>query len=198
MILLLCIIHCTVILQKDENIGIFSRYDRGTTFILKQGVGSLRKYLKRFILLLAYLFLLASCANELENTEVHVPEVKINGTSIDFETQTICWGSEECLDTIGESGYELTIDKLATTHHHAEIGDNLAITFHETPKPNTINLSIDEIPEYHDQWSYNGETIKAGLPNEPGTYTYSMLVYWHGEKASTAGLANYQFQITVE
>ena len=152
----------------------------------------------RFILLLAYLFLLVSCANELENTEVHVPDVKIKGTLIELATQTICWSAEECLDILGASNSELTIDKVATTNHFSKISEELTITFHDTPKPDTINLTIEEIPEYHDQWSYNGDTIKADLPNKPGTYTYSMLVYWHGEKASTAGLANYQFQITVE
>lgn len=151
MILFLRIIHCTVILQEAKDNGVFIRYDRGTTFILKQGVGNLKKYLMRFILLLAYLFLLASCANELENTEVHVPEVKINGTSIELATQTICWSAEECLDILGASNSELTIDKVATINHFSKIGEELTITFHDTPKPDTINLTIEEIPEYHDQ-----------------------------------------------
>lgn len=158
----------------------------------------MKKYLMRFILLLAYLFLLASCANELENTEVHVPEVKINGTSIELATQTICWSAEECLDILGASNSELTNDKVVTNNHSAKIGEQINIIFHDTSKPSTLYLNIEELTEYHDQWSYNGETIKVDLPNQPGTYTYNMLVYWHGKKASTEGLTNYQFQISVE
>ncbi|WP_257786388.1 hypothetical protein [Clostridium formicaceticum] len=36
------------------------------------------------------------------------------------------------------------------------------------------------------------------LPSETGMYTYNMLVYWFGEKATTQGLANYRFSIMVE
>lgn len=156
------------------------------------------RYLTTFILLLACLLLLVSCTKQLKGTEVHVPEVKINDTLIELETQTICWGTEECLDVIGESGSEFSIDNVATKNYFSKIGEELAITFHDTPKPSTINVRIEEKPEYHGQWSYNGDTIKVDLPTEPGTYTYNILVYWHGKKALTEGLSSYQFLITVE
>ncbi len=151
-----------------------------------------------FILLVACLPILISCTKQLKGTEVHVPDVKINGELVELETQIICWGAKECLDIMGESGSELTIDKVVTTNHFAKVGEQITITFNDIPKPNTINLNIEELPEYHDQWSYNREKIKVDLPNEPGTFTYNMLVYWHGKKASTEGLLNYQFKISVE
>lgn len=162
------------------------------------GVGTLQRYLTTFTLLFACILLLVGCTKQLKDEEVHIPDVRINDTLIKLETQPICWGVKECLNVMGESNSELTIDKVVTNNHSAKIGEQINIIFHDTPKPNTINLNIEELPEYHDQWSYNGETIKVDLPNQPGTYTYNMLVYWHGKKASTEGLTNYQFQISVE
>ncbi|WP_169824097.1 hypothetical protein [Anaerobacillus alkalidiazotrophicus] len=91
--------------------------------------------------------------------------------------------------------------------------ESLRIEFNDYPLPNTINLKIEELPNYHEQFTYIGRDNSPlfnyflmhqskpsyiELPNEPGTYTYNMLVYWFGDKATTQGMANYRFSITVE
>ncbi|QOY38066.1 hypothetical protein AWH56_011310 [Anaerobacillus isosaccharinicus] len=92
-------------------------------------------------------------------------------------------------------------------------GKSLRIEFNDKPLPITINLRIEELPNYQEQWTYiqrdnfplfnyflmlRSEPSYIELPNERGPYTLNMLVYWHGDKATTQGLANYRFSITIQ
>jgi hypothetical protein len=175
----------------------------------------MKKYVSLLSLLIIFIAITVSfnknaqIASEVQGVEAYTPIITIGDQEIGVTTQTICWTMDVCNG--GVSGYNL--DETMTTNYVVKSGETLKIKFIDKPLPNTINLKIEELPNYHEQWSYKqrddlplfnyflmlrNKPSYIELPTEQGTYTYNMLVYWHGEKKTTQGMANYRFSITVE
>lgn len=152
---------------------------------------------------------IAKTSSYVEGKEVYAPILTVGETTIETEIQTICWSVNDCMDAL--AGYDIV--ETEPKSYVVNSGEALRIEFNDKPLPNTINLNIEELPDYREQWSYikrdgsplfnyflmlRSEPSYIELPNEQGTYTFNMLVYWHGDKAATQGLVNYRFRITVE
>lgn len=144
-----------------------------------------------------------------EGKEVFVPILTVGETTIETKIQTICWGVDDCRNVL--DGYDIV--QMTPRNYVVQPGELLEIKFTEKPLPNTIILRVDELSDYREQWQYTARDNSPlfnyflmvrskpsyiDLPNEQGTYTFNMLVYWNVDKAATQGLVNYRFRITVE
>ncbi|UCZ52472.1 hypothetical protein LGQ02_16770 [Bacillus shivajii] len=153
----------------------------------------------------------ARTASKVQGKGAYVPSIEAGDVSIEVDTDTICWGVDDCMNDMGGNGNQY--NEREPNHHIVTSGETLKINYNDKPLPNTITLEVEELPDYQERWSYiqrddfplfnyylmlRSEPSYIELPNEPGTYTYNMLVSWHGNKASIQGRANYRFSITVE
>jgi len=163
------------------------------------------------LVLLIYVTGLAHTASQVQGTEAYTPIIEAGEVGIDVSTQTICWTVADCTRLVEKED----INSMKSEPQNFDLTDSrkLIITFKQKPLPQTVNLQIEELPQYSEQWSYSqrdsspllnyfsmlrNKPIHIELPKEPGTYTYNMLVYWHGNKAATQGIANYRFRVTVK
>ena len=144
------------------------------------------------VLSILLLFSISSCSkNKLTGTIAYVPKVTIGNSALEITAQTLCWSSEVCMSVVPGRDYKLD-DTMPTPLLVKKSNEKINIEFYDKPEPISIIARIEEVPNFYERGPY------IGIPQDPGTYTYNILVYWEGEKAMTQGLANYRFKVIVE
>jgi hypothetical protein len=147
----------------------------------------------RWILLSTILMLLLSaCSQDLQEESIPSPEINAGENKIDTEKTEVCWGLEDCQAKQDEQTKELPTPSEIKKSYEAEDISTIKINFDTEPKPSTINYRVREIDDEYKSIK-NNDSIK--VPNQNGTYTYDLLVYWNTNKGQTEGEVVYSFQI---
>src|SRR5690625_3383670 len=159
------------------------------TVVYTIGGGVVRYYALAIISVL----IVCGCNNvTVKGDSAYVPSVTIGKSKVEITVETICWGADDCMAVFPpEEPYDFKKTDLEA-FHVTDSEQEINIEFKTRPKPLTILARIEEIPNY----SERGPNLT--LPEQKGIYTYNVLVFWAGKKATTQGLANYRFEIIIE